>query len=469
MHSRAPERTKQRRPDLDTFYTVNADGSRNSIHPADVHGRWQRRKNVIWTLLIALYVVLPWIPIGGRPALLIDLRSRSAFVFGATFTNQDFYLVFFLISGFGFALFVVTSLWGRIWCGYACPQSVFMEGVFRKIERWIEGERNERIRRNLGAWNWDKAWRKTLKLGIFLGLSFAIAHVFLAYFIPVRELLGLMTRAPGEHSADFIWVMAWTGVLFFDFAWFREQTCLIVCPYGRTQSAFVDRDTIVIGYDQKRGEPRGRKGEAQGDCIDCFRCVAVCPTGIDIRHGQQMECIGCANCVDACDEIMAKLDRAPGLIRYDSQRSFSGEKSRSLLRPRVVLYTFLGLLGIAVFGQTALGRSTFEAKVLRARGLPYIIEGDIIRNVFTIHLQNKSSRDATYTIHAVPADSLIVPEIVIAQPTVHLATLGDEEVPVIATAHQGATTARIPIRIAVSDSASGETRIVELAFRAPGG
>jgi cytochrome c oxidase accessory protein FixG len=467
MEASSKGRSKARRPDLDTVYTINADGSRNFLHPADVRGPWQRRKHVVWAALIAIYIALPWIPVGGHPAIHVDLRSRSAHLFGSTFTNQDFYLVFFLVSGLGFALFVVTSLWGRIWCGYACPQSVFMEGVFRKIERMIEGPRDERVRRNLGPWTWDKAGRKTIKLAIFLALSFAIAHIFLAYFIPVRELLGLMTRPPGSHSGDFFWVMAWTGVLFFDFAWFREQTCLIICPYGRAQSALVDRDTVIIGYDATRGEPRGRKGETTGDCIDCFRCVAVCPTGIDIRNGLQMECIGCANCVDACDEVMERVGRAPGLVRYDSQRGFAGEPRRSLRRPRVVLYAFLGVLGLAVFGFSALGRSSFEVHALRARGLPYQIDGDAVRNVFTIRIQNKGSTDATYVLSEVPGESPVRPALVIAQSTVRLAPLADHEVPIIATVPRADASSGAPMRIAVTDSATGETSFVDVAFRGP--
>jgi cytochrome c oxidase accessory protein FixG len=310
-------RAGKRRPDLDTVYSINADGSRNFIQPADVSGRWQVRKNLIFGLLLLFYLGMPWVEIGGKPAIHIDLPGRAAHLFGATFTNQDFHLVFFLVSGMGFALFVLTSLWGRVWCGYVCPQTVFMEGVIRKVERLIEGPSYARVKRNQGPWNLDKAWRKALKHAVFIVVALGFAHAFVSYFLPIRELL---LSSPWEHRAAFLWTMFWAGVLYFDFAWFREQTCLIICPYGRLQSTLVDPDTVIIGYDARRGEPRSKRSETGGDCVDCFRCVEVCPTGIDIRNGLQMECIGCANCIDACDEVMDRIDKPHGLVRYDSER-----------------------------------------------------------------------------------------------------------------------------------------------------
>ena len=272
--------SRGRRPDLETVYTINPDGSRNFLHPADVRGRWQVRKNLVWAVLMLIYLGVPFVTVGGKPAVLFDIPGRSAHLFGTVFTNQDFHLVFFLLVGFGLTLFVVTSLWGRVWCGFACPQTVFMEGVFRRLERWIEGPRLTRVRRNLGPWTADKAWRKGLKHAVFLGLCWIFAHAFIAYFVPVRELSHAVTGPPQAHMAAFIWGLAWTAVLFVDYAWFREQTCLIVCPYGRLQSALIDPDTIVIGYDEKRGEPRQKGVDKGGDCVDCHRCVDVCPTGI---------------------------------------------------------------------------------------------------------------------------------------------------------------------------------------------
>jgi cytochrome c oxidase accessory protein FixG len=449
------------------MFTVNADGSRNFLHPADVHGRFQRRKSAIWAVLLLLYVGVPWIDVGGRPAVHLDLPGRNAFLFGATFTNQDFYLVFFLVSGLGFALFVATALWGRIWCGYACPQTVFLEGVFRRVERWLEGPRDARIRRNAGPWTRDKLARKGAKHAIFLGLAWLNAHAFLAYFIPAKELLHAVTGAPGAHWAAFVWGTAWTAVLYFDYAWFREQTCLVICPYGRAQSALIDADTIVIGYDRGRGEPRSRVSEEGGDCVDCFRCVAVCPTGIDIRNGLQMECVGCGNCIDACDDVMAKVGRPRGLVRYDSQRGFEGQPRRTLRRPRVLVYASLAALGLSVAGFVAGRREPFEVRVLRSRGMPYELDDASIRNVFNLHVQNKQGRPAVYSLAARlegDAESL---EVVVAQPRLALDSLDDAITPVIATLPRAAWSATLPFTITVTDSTTGHARDVELGFRGP--
>ncbi|MEZ5065079.1 MAG: cytochrome c oxidase accessory protein CcoG [bacterium] len=459
---------KQRRPDLDTVFTINADGSRNFLHPADVHGRWQVRKNVIWTTLLLIYVLVPWIPINGHPAVHIDIPGRNAFLFGATFTNQDFYLMFFLVSGLGFSLFVLTSLWGRIWCGYACPQTVFMEGVFRRIERWIEGPRDVRIRRNLGPVTGDKVWRKIVKHIVFLGLAWLNAHAFLAYFIPAHELLTAVTNPPQQHWAAFVWGTVWTLVLYGDYAWFREQTCLIICPYGRAQSAMVDRDTVVIGYDERRGEPRSKKSSPDGgDCIDCFRCVAVCPTGIDIRNGLQMECIGCANCVDACDEMMDRVGRPRGLVRYDSQRGFEGEPRASIFRPRVFLYAFLGLLGLSVATFTILKREPFEARVLRSTGMPYVLEAESIRNIYDIRIQNKRDSSRSYTISLDPTGVPEDLEVVIAQPHVDVGGLADIRTPVVMTYPREDWNEAFPLTLRVTEDATGKHVDVDVKFRGP--
>ena len=461
-------RAPQRRPDLNTVYTINDDGSRNFLHPADVHGPWQVRKNFVWGLLLAIYVGVPWILIGGRPAVHIDIPGRNAFLFGHTFTNQDFYLMFFLVSGLGFGLFVLTALFGRVWCGYACPQTVFMEGVFRRVERWVEGSRDVRIRRNLGPTTRDKVLRKTVKHAIFLVLAYVNAHVFLSYFIPARELVVAVTQPPSAHWAAFVWGVVWTGILYFDYGWFREQTCLIICPYGRAQSAMHDADTIVIGYDTQRGEPRSKKKAEGGDCIDCFRCVAVCPTGIDIRNGLQMECVGCANCVDACDEIMRRVDRPEGLIRYDSQRGFTEGRRRRFLRPRVFLYGVLSLVGLMVFGFTASRREAFEVRVLRARGLPYQLEATAIQNVYDVRIQNKRDEPAVFHVRMDRPDGTPESlEVVVPQPRLEIPALADVRSPVVGRIPRDDWQAPFPLSVAVTDSATGHVRSIEVRFRGP--
>lgn len=458
-------RRSKRRPDLDTVYSINADGSRNFLQPADVQGRWQVLKNLTWMLLILVYVALPWLEIHGRPAIQIDLPGRNAYLFGLTFTNQDFYLMFFVLTGIGFGLFVVTALWGRIWCGFACPQTVFMEGIFRKVERWIEGPRITRIRRNEGPMNFDKFWRKALKHVLFVAGSYVIAHVFLSYFIPVRDLLEVIRSDPREHMTAFGWTMFFTGLMYFDYAWFREQTCIVICPYGRLQSSLIDEDTIIIGYDEKRGEPRAKGVDEGGDCIDCYRCVEVCPTGIDIRAGLQLECIGCTNCIDACDGIMRKIGKPAGLVRYDTQRAFGGEPRRSLLRPRVFVYACLGLLGLTVAGLSVRSRADFHVNALRAAGMPYVIEGERIRNLYTVRVQNKSERDNTYSVRLEdgPADI----EMIMPQPEMRLRSLEDGRSPVFFYLERSQYTEPFTLTLSVTDSISGTERLLDVTFRGP--
>lgn len=469
--STGQRRSSARLPDLDTVFTINEDGSRNMLHPADVKGRFQRRKNVIYAVLVLIYLALPFIQIGGHPAVQIDIAGRNAHLFGESFTNKDFYLVFFLLTGLGFALFVVTALWGRIWCGYACPQTVFLEGVFRRLERWIEGPRERRIRRNLEPFTFDRAWRKALKHAIFLSASILIAHAFLAYFIPVEKLLAALREGPGGHMTAFVWTTVMTGILYFDFAWFREQTCLIICPYGRTQSALIDDDTLIIGYDVERGEPRSKRAEEGGDCIDCKRCIAVCPTGIDIRNGLQMECVGCASCIDACDDIMERIGRPMGLIRYDSRRGFDTGAKRRLLRPRVLIYAIAGIAGLTVAGFTIGSRTDFETQVLRTRGLPYTLmdEKTKIRNVFNVRIQNKTDDARVYFIRTErdEASDRLNAEVIVAQRRILLAGLRDTTVPIVVTAPRASYAGPVELGFTVVDSASGRARPVDVSFRGP--
>ena len=454
-----------RRPDVDTLLSVNPDGSRNAIHPADVRGRFQRRKRLVWAVLVAVYLLLPWLEVGGEPALLIDIPARHFYLFGATFNAQDFWLAFFMVTGVGFALFVVAALYGRVWCGYACPQTVFLEGVFRRLERWIEG--NAQARRKLDAAPLRRrALRRGLKLTIYLLVSALIAHSFVGYFMPVDVLREAVTASPSAHPVAFTFVVVATLAMFVNFTWFREQLCIVVCPYGRLQGALYDRDTVVVGYDQRRGEPRGRAiAEGAGDCVDCLRCVAVCPTGIDIRAGTQMECVGCANCVDACDEVMGKLGRAPGLVRYDSQRGFD-TGARRFLRGRVALYAALLAAGVSMFALALTRRRPFEAELQRSAGRAYVVERDRVHNVFNLQLINKRSGPREFTVGvAGPA----LAEIVVATERLQLGPLESRRVPVHVFVPVGEFRAglRAELRVVCSDPAGELERVASAPLLGP--
>ena len=459
------KKKRLRRPDLETVYTINEDGSRNFLHPADVHGRWQLRKDILFAFLVVVYVGLPWLQVGGHPAVHVDIPGRLAYLFGLSFSNQDFYLLFFPLVGIGFSLFVLTALWGRIWCGYACPQTVFMEGIFRKLERLIEGPRDKRIKRNLGPWTGGKLGRKIVKWIIFVGISTGIAHAFLSYFIPARELYSIIWKGPAGHGVAFGWTVFWTVLMSFNFLWFREQTCLILCPYGRLQSALIDDNTVVIGYDENRGEPRERGVDKGGDCIDCYRCVAVCPTGIDIRGGLQMECVGCANCIDACDDMMERIGKPKGLVRYDSLKGFSGLKQR-FFRPRVYGYMAFFLVWF-VGAFLAIGqRTNFEAKSVRSQGMPFQLVGDDLRNLYTLHIQNKTDESRIYLVSFGGAEGP-EPEMLISQTRLALAPFEVANVPIFATLPRADYPGTFPMEIAVTDSLSGEVKPVTFNFRGP--
>lgn len=386
------------RPSRETVTTINRDGSRFFLHPADVSGFFTRWRRVFALLLIGVYLLLPWIPVNGHPAVFLDVLHGRFHLFGLSFAAQDLWMAFFGITGLGFSLFFVTALFGRIWCGWACPQTVFLEHVYRRVERWIEGDAPKRRQLDKQDWDSEKLLKRGVKHSIFIVISLGITHMFLAYFISIPELYQWMTQRPTEHWGAFVFVFVAGGILYFNFSWFREQLCLVICPYGRLQSALIDDDSVIIGYDENRGEPRGpAKKEGFGDCIDCYRCVQVCPTGIDIRQGLQMECIGCANCIDACDSIMNKLGRPEGLVRYDSMNGLAGLKRR-ILRPRVFLYLILMLAGVTAFTLSARQLRHANMNVVRMTGAPYFITENSIRNQYMVRVINKTNETQVYQI-----------------------------------------------------------------------
>ncbi len=398
-------------PNLDSVTTINQDGSRYFLHPADVEGKWTLLRRIFGFLLIAIYVALPWIPINGAPAVFFDIENRRFHVFGLTLVPQDLWVMFFGITGLGFTLFFVTALLGRLWCGWSCPYTVFLDHIFRRIERLIEGDAPARKKLAAAPWTAGKVTKRVIKHTLYALCSTLIAHVFLSYFVSLERLYGYMQEGPLANATSFGIVAFLTCVLWFCFGYFREQFCVIMCPYGRLQSALSDDDTVNIGYDEVRGEPRGKKGTTEGDCIDCRRCVTVCPTGIDIRNGLQLECIGCAACIDACDDIMRKIDRPTGLIRYDSLKGLAHQKRR-FLRPRVIAYTILGLLGLGAFGFAASKKArpyTAQFAKIAMAGMPFQADAAGVRNFYQLRFYNKRNQPASFSVSLVnPPEGFIL-------------------------------------------------------------
>jgi len=451
-------------PTLDRLSVINEDGSRNHVYPADVKGRFSRAKPLVHWVLILVYAIMPWIEIGGQPAILIDIPMRRFYLFGSVFNAQDFYLAFFFLTGIGFSLILVSALWGRLWCGWACPQTVFLEGVYRRVERWIEGPRNQRIALAKGPWTKEKIAKRLLKHAIFIFISLNISHMFLSYFVSLPRLWTMVQDDPVENWTAFLWMAALTGIIYFNFFWFREQLCLIICPYGRLQSVLQDKDTLIIGYDKKRGEPRGKaKDQNAGACVDCRRCVQVCPTGIDIRNGLQMECIGCANCIDACDDVMVKLGRPTGLVRYDSRRGLD-DGVRRFVRPRLFYYIFAGALGLSVATYMFSHRRNFEANILRTQGAPYTVVDDTVRNQLMIHVVNKNPERSSFSIEAKPQAGV---EFIIPLKRIELDPFGDHMVPIVVSFKKADYKKGTDIGFVVLDENTKRTRDITFGLIGP--
>lgn len=372
------------------------------IYPKLIAGNLYRlRSRVSYVLLVILFAA-PFIKINGEQLVLLDVLERKFVFFGILFLPQDFYLFVFALLSFIVFIVLFTAVFGRVWCGWACPQTIFMEMVFRKVEYWIEGDAKQQKELNGAPMSGIKLFKKTVKHTLFALISFLIANIFLAYIIGSDTLIKIITEPVQHHVSGFISILVFTAAFYLVFAQLRELVCTVICPYGRLQEVLLDRKSLVVAYDYGRGEPRGhiqKHGlEVAGDCVDCGLCVQVCPTGIDIRQGTQMECINCTACIDACDMVMEKTHRPLRLIGFKSEEEISDRKA---FRFSKRAYAYAGIL-VSLFGiltTLLISRSDIGATILRASGTLYQLRDDgTVSNLYNAELINKTSGPIDFTI-----------------------------------------------------------------------
>ncbi len=400
-------------PEEHVLSTLERDGSRRWLFPKLASGYFWHRRRIVAYVLIAVFAIIPHLRWNGKPLVLLDIPLRRFTIFGYTFLPTDtLLLALLMVCGFT-SIFFATALFGRVWCGWGCPQTVFMEFVFRPLDRLFQGTKGTGgvPKQPLSGLRWF------MRAGVYLLLSMFLAHTFLAYFIGVDRLAVWVRQSPFEHPIPFLVMAVTVGLMMFDFLYFREQTCLIVCPYGRFQSVMLDRRSLIVSYDQPRGEPRGKakakdlpitNTESVGDCVDCGKCVQVCPTGIDIRNGLQMECIHCAQCIDACDSVMTKLRRPLGLIRYSNQDAVD-RKPSAILRPRLIIYPIVLTIGLTAFSYIFLTKKDFDAKLYRNLGNSYSAgQTGMIDNSLQLSLSNRTDGERSYQVKMVsPTDGTV--------------------------------------------------------------
>ena len=377
----------------DRIATVDSEGHRKWVFAKKPKGKLFNWRRGVALILLAFFFIAPFIKVNGDPFLLFNVLQRKFIIAGIIFYPQDFHLI--LLAFITTLVFVVlfTVIFGRLFCGWICPQTIFMEFVFRQIEYWIEGTPAKQKKLAAAPWTTEKIWKKSLKHFIFFSIAFIVSNTFLAYIIGKDELFAHIAEGPATHFGTIATLLILSGLFYFVFAFFREQVCAIACPYGRLQGVMIDKKTIVVGYDYKRGEPRGplklAEEKGYGDCIACKACVVVCPAGIDIRNGTQLECINCTACIDECNTVMDRIGKPKGLIRYDSEEGFESGK-HNIFNARSIAYSVVLLLLLAFVGSLFAFRGDFEVTILRAPGSLFQEYGsDSVSNIYNYNIANK--------------------------------------------------------------------------------
>ena len=398
--------------------STDEKGKRVFLHPADVKGKYKKYRNVVHAVLMVVFLVLPWIKLNGHQAVLLDIANRRFSIFGLAFWAHDAPMLWFVFLSVFFAISLITAVWGRLWCGWGCPETVFVESLYRRIERWIEGNHIQRRRLEQAPWGPKKLGLKAAKWSAFLVVTLILTHSFMAYFIGTEKLAKMSVGNPMEHPTAFTFMLISTAIILFSFGWFREQFCIILCPYGRFQSVLMDDDSMVVAYDVERGEPRRGPDvpkEEQGDCISCYKCVQVCPTGVDIRRGVQMECIACTACIDACNEVMLNIKKPEGLIRYTTEHSLKHGKTRHF-RVRVVLLSAALVAVLSGLTYVLMTRPPVKAKIFTSKtAQTYQViqeaQDPILTNTFFMNAANYTFEDGSVKLEAQNSDIGVITQL----------------------------------------------------------
>jgi len=455
--------------------SVAADGRRKWVYARKPSGRYYRARTVVSWFLLAFLLLAPFVQIHGQPLMLLNVIERRFVLFGQVFWPQDFYLVVLIALAALLTFALVTTTVGRVWCGWMCPHTIFLEMVFRKIEYLIEGAAQQQFRRDRGPWTAERISRFAAKHTVFVALSFVLGNVFLAWVIGAGPLLAIITDPPGRHLAGLSAMIIFSGTFYAVFARFREQACILACPYGRVMSALIDRRTITVTYDRPRGEPRGKLLHAvdapaalprQGDCVDCHQCVTVCPTGIDIRNGLQLECVNCTACMDACDDVMQRLGRPRGLIRLTSEAAVTEGRNR-WMTGRVKAYATVWMVVVSVVAALLLARPDVDVLVLRQPGTLFTtMAGGEIANFYTVQAFNRTAATQHFRLEVLEPRGAAITAL---GPQEAIGPYGLLESRILlhvpATALTGATT---PVTLAVHTDGAAVQRISS-SFVGPGG